>query len=172
MPHKDPEARAAYNREYSRRHRESLNEQVAKWRRDRYATDPEYRAKVKATTAAIPKHVHAAHQRVHTAVKRGELVRPDSCPKCGGGGPIEAAHLNYYERLAIIWLCQPCHRLWDMEQPKVIDDRRYVAPPTKSHCKHGHEFTEANTYRPPGSPNRRYCRTCHMQSERRRRENE
>lgn len=31
---------------------------------------------------------------------------------------------------------------------------------SKTHCVRGHEFTEANTYRPPGSPNKRMCRTC------------
>jgi hypothetical protein len=30
----------------------------------------------------------------------------------------------------------------------------------KTHCKYGHEFTEANTYVPSKRPNRRYCRTC------------
>ena len=31
---------------------------------------------------------------------------------------------------------------------------------TKTHCKHGHEFTPDNTYRMPGKPNERRCRTC------------
>lgn len=30
----------------------------------------------------------------------------------------------------------------------------------KTHCVRGHEFTAANTYRPPGRPNARYCRAC------------
>lgn len=30
----------------------------------------------------------------------------------------------------------------------------------QTHCKRDHEFTEANTYRAPGNPRRRYCRTC------------
>lgn len=29
-----------------------------------------------------------------------------------------------------------------------------------THCPSGHEYTEANTYRPPGNPNKRYCREC------------
>lgn len=29
-----------------------------------------------------------------------------------------------------------------------------------THCARGHEFTEENTYRPPGHPERRLCRTC------------
>ncbi len=30
----------------------------------------------------------------------------------------------------------------------------------KTHCPHGHEYTEANTYRPP-STRHRICRECH-----------
>lgn len=31
---------------------------------------------------------------------------------------------------------------------------------SKTHCKHGHEFTPENTYVAPGQPNKRYCRAC------------
>jgi hypothetical protein len=30
----------------------------------------------------------------------------------------------------------------------------------KTRCIHGHEFTTANTYRPPGKPSQRQCRQC------------
>jgi hypothetical protein len=30
----------------------------------------------------------------------------------------------------------------------------------KKKCIHGHAFTDANTYRPPGNPNQRMCREC------------
>lgn len=30
----------------------------------------------------------------------------------------------------------------------------------KTHCDAGHEFTLENTYRPPGRPGARHCRTC------------
>lgn len=30
----------------------------------------------------------------------------------------------------------------------------------RTHCIHGHELTEANTYHPPRNPHQRHCRTC------------
>jgi len=40
----------------------------------------------------------------------------------------------------------------------------------KTHCIHGHEFTEANTYYPHRATLCRYCRACHRDSMQRRRE--
>jgi len=40
---------------------------------------------------------------------------------------------------------------------------------TKTHCPRGHEFTDANTYRPPSKPNQRHCRACKHDEARRRR---
>jgi len=33
----------------------------------------------------------------------------------------------------------------------------------QTHCKHGHEFTDENTYRDPKLPKTRACRTCRTQ---------
>ena len=42
--------------------------------------------------------------------------------------------------------------------------RRGISPAAHAlrfdRCIHGHEFDDANTYRPPGNPGRRICRTC------------
>lgn len=40
------------------------------------------------------------------------------------------------------------------------DNRRANSFSSQTHCVNGHEFTRANTYRPPREPNRRMCRTC------------
>lgn len=39
----------------------------------------------------------------------------------------------------------------------------------KTQCIHGHPFDEVNTYRPPGKPSWRMCRTCMAEGQRRRR---
>jgi hypothetical protein len=51
-------------------------------------------------------------------------------------------HSDIYEDY--IPLCRSCHKIHD-------------AP---THCPQGHEYTEANTWRPPGNPNKRHCREC------------
>jgi hypothetical protein len=42
----------------------------------------------------------------------------------------------------------------------LVNTRRAPGNATKTHCKRGHEFTEANTYYRPGRLHR-YCRRCH-----------
>lgn len=59
-----------------------------------------------------------ASNAVHRAINLRKLVRPDKCARCGANGVIEAAHASYSELLNVIWLCQPCHRLWDSSSPK------------------------------------------------------
>lgn len=41
-----------------------------------------------------------------------------------------------------------------------------IANSSKTHCKHGHEFTAANTYHPAGQPNRRACVACQRRANR------
>ena len=100
-------------REYRRKNRDRLVARINEWKRHKYMTDPEYRAKVKAAMAAVPKDVQRARYAVRAAIKRGELVRPTSCEECGRESFIEAAHGDYSRPLDVRWLCRTCHRRWD-----------------------------------------------------------
>ncbi|QEL20572.1 hypothetical protein [Limnoglobus roseus] len=52
-------------------------------------------------------------------VQAGNVVRPSTCEECGRTDcRIEGAHFNYDEPLRVRWLCVPCHRRWDMREPK------------------------------------------------------
>ena len=58
-----------------------------------------------------------AYGRVRAALKSGELVRPDSCSRCGRSGVasdgrsiIQAHHHDYSKPLEVEWICSACHR--------------------------------------------------------------
>jgi len=44
------------------------------------------------------------------ALKEAEIVRPDTCERCGKSGKITGHHLDYFKPLAVKWVCQSCHR--------------------------------------------------------------
>lgn len=43
------------------------------------------------------------------AVKKGDLVRPDSCECCGKKTKPEGHHPDYNKALEVLWLCKRCH---------------------------------------------------------------
>lgn len=55
---------------------------------------------------------------VSRAIKRGLLIRPDTCEQCGLDGGITAAHSDYRRPLVVRWLCRSCHVEWDRNAPK------------------------------------------------------
>lgn len=58
-----------------------------------------------------------ARRMVHNAIRRGDLVRPDACSRCGRTGTTADGrafvhahhHLGYDFPLEIEWLCGRCH---------------------------------------------------------------
>jgi hypothetical protein len=62
-----------------------------------------------AARATNKRAQHLAGVAVRWAVKKGRLVRPESCSECGGGGRIEGHHDDYARRLDVVWLCTECH---------------------------------------------------------------
>lgn len=79
---------------YMRNNRDKLTEKNRQWRKD----NPE---------------IALAHSRVFHALRKGEIIRPSSCERCGGSGRIEASHTDYSKPLDIEWLCVRCHRIKD-----------------------------------------------------------
>lgn len=52
-----------------------------------------------------------AHSATRSAMRRGILVPPDHCEKCGNTGRIEAHHKSEYRNvLDVVFWCAPCHR--------------------------------------------------------------
>ena len=41
--------------------------------------------------------------------KRGKLVAPTECERCGKAPPAEKHHGDYSAPLVVTWLCRPCH---------------------------------------------------------------
>lgn len=76
-------------------------------------TDPEaLRRKIEQDRIWKQRHPRKAEawKVMKAAVRRGELVRPDACERCGtSGGRIEASHDDYDKPLEVEWLCPRCH---------------------------------------------------------------
>lgn len=51
-----------------------------------------------------------ARHALRYAVKRGKVVKPLTCSKCGSDYRIQGHHEDYAKPLEVIWLCEPCHR--------------------------------------------------------------
>lgn len=51
-----------------------------------------------------------AHYLVGRAIKKGILVPPERCEKCGQQGRIEAHHEDHECALDVAFWCAPCHR--------------------------------------------------------------
>jgi ribosomal protein S27AE len=121
-------ARRRANPEYMARYREAnaerLTAQSADWRR----RHPEEVRQANAATNARLRREHPeevrvlgrARQAVYVAVKKGTLIRPDTCEQCGQVRKITAAHHDYARPLDVRWLCSPCHVRWDRAEPKLF----------------------------------------------------
>lgn len=82
-----------------------------------------------AAKRAVDKYIGAnpkkntAHGKVKTAIKNGELERPESCTHCGAHsndvGTIQAHHTSYEREhwLDVVFVCPPCH--YDVHQGKI-----------------------------------------------------
>lgn len=51
----------------------------------------------------------SARKAVSNAVKKGILIRPNNCTRCGSMCKPRGHHENYDKPLVVIWLCARCH---------------------------------------------------------------
>ena len=52
---------------------------------------------------------HAAKAAVRRAVLRGTIIKPTRCSQCGVECDPQGHHDDHKKKLAVMWLCRPCH---------------------------------------------------------------
>lgn len=82
---------------------------IAERARLRYAADPARGAAAQARYRERNPEKCRARLWVTNEIAAGRLIRPETCPQCGGDGPIHAHHPSYDKPDVIEWGCRPCH---------------------------------------------------------------
>ena len=52
---------------------------------------------------------HSARGELNAAVRRGKVVRPNKCSRCGVTAVPHGHHEDYSAPLDVVWLCSGCH---------------------------------------------------------------
>jgi len=50
------------------------------------------------------------HRQIARAIKAEEIIRPESCPKCGRMAKIQTHHVDYNHFMNFVWRCSSCHK--------------------------------------------------------------
>lgn len=85
--------------------RERANANVRRYRKK----DPEKQARIRADYVKRNAHKIEARKLANMALRRGDIVKPSGCSRCGRVEGIEMHHEDYAKPLNVIWLCPPCH---------------------------------------------------------------
>ena len=93
---RDPDLHRDTNREAMRRMR-AANPEKYRQQAQRERHDPTTRQRV------------LARKLLQHEVRKGRIVRPTTCSRCGRGGKIEGHHPDYAKPLDVVWLCTICH---------------------------------------------------------------
>lgn len=123
--HKNKEKKLAQAKAYYIANREKRDKQKLEWaknNRDKvnsymrkyYATEKGKNSLRKAYAKQLQKYPEkiAARQAVRNALRRGNIIKPESCSNCKVMDKIYAHHHAGYDlenQLNIIWLCKQCH---------------------------------------------------------------
>lgn len=65
----------------------------------------------KLVNADFKKRQRSCHFKVYHAIKKGRLIRPETCEKCNEKKQLHAHHEDYMKPLEVMWLCIKCHHL-------------------------------------------------------------
>ncbi len=96
--------------EWAKNNRDKVNSYMRKY----YATEKGKNSLRKAYAKQLQKYPEkiAARQAVRNALRRGNIIKPESCSNCKVMDKIYAHHHAGYDlenQLNIIWLCKQCH---------------------------------------------------------------
>lgn len=100
------EAYGESNRRYRESHREKFRHHSAAYIRRHRDEVTERMRQIKEDKSAAA----FAWRLVELAVRKGRLVRPSGCTRCGEVGPVHGHHEDYERPLDVDWLCSPCHK--------------------------------------------------------------
>lgn len=51
-----------------------------------------------------------AYKVMWNAIRRGDLIRPPTCDRCGQETDVDGHHTDYSRPLDVQWLCRSCHQ--------------------------------------------------------------
>lgn len=112
-------AKKLQDRERRRTWGENNREYLIQWMRSR---DKEARA-IYNRQRKLDRTQAKTHEAVRKALRRGDLVKPTKCSRCGLPKRLHAHHDDYSKPLDVMWLCQICHGLRHRE----LNDKELVA---------------------------------------------
>lgn len=116
-----PEQRSANSQRRRERDPDGMAERLRAWKEANPERARETREDWLTARADRFRQSKRAKNRVQRAIRQGKLIRSDTCEECGQKGvAIEAAHSDYNRPLEVRWLCRPCHRRWDRQEPKTL----------------------------------------------------
>lgn len=95
---------------YAPRRREKQAEYYKEW----YARNGRRRSPNYTDVIVLWQRNHSGAVRtqgkLHYAVKKGLLMRPENCVLCGKGGRMGGHHEDYNFPFEVMWVCSSCHK--------------------------------------------------------------